>query len=211
MARLTGGRLHICQVSSARSVELVRRAKADGLRVTAEVTPHHLVFTDEDLRTYDTNRKVNPPLRSVEDRDALRAGLADGTIDAIATDHAPHAVEEKEAEFDRAPHGTIGLETALGAVLAELVEPGVVTLSRALEALAAAPARILGAREHGGPIESGSPANLVVFDPEQRWVVEPPFASRSRNSAFLGRELAGRVRYTVYRGALTVSEGKATR
>ncbi|HEX5937592.1 MAG TPA: dihydroorotase [Actinomycetota bacterium] len=211
MARLTGGRLHVCHLSSARSVDLVRRAKADGLRVTAEVTPHHLVFTDEDLRTYDTNRKVNPPLRSVEDREALRAGLADGTIDAIATDHAPHSVEEKEAEFDRAPHGTIGLETALGAVLAELVEPGIVPLARALEALAVAPARIVGAREHGGPIEPGSPANLVVFDPAQRWVVEPPFVSRSRNSAFLGRELVGRVVHTVYRGVLTVSEGKATR
>ena len=211
MARLTGGRLHVCHVSSARSVELVRRAKADGLRVTAEVTPHHLVFTDEDLRTYDTNRKVNPPLRSIEDRDALRAGLADGTIDAIATDHAPHAVEEKEAEFDRAPHGTIGLETALAAILAELVEPGVVSLPRALEALTVAPARILGARDHGGPIEPGSPANLVVFDPSARWVVEPPFVSRSRNSAFLDRELVGRVVHTVYRGALTVTEGKATR
>jgi dihydroorotase len=116
LARATGGRLHLCHLSSARSVELVRRAKAEGIRVTAEVTPHHLTFTDEDLVTYDTNRKVNPPLRTAEDRDALRAGLADGTIDAVATDHAPHAVEEKESEFDLAPPGTIGLETALGVV-----------------------------------------------------------------------------------------------
>jgi dihydroorotase len=211
MARLTGGRLHICHLSSARSVELVRRAKADGLRVSSEVTPHHLVFIDEDLHTYDTNRKVNPPLRSEEDRDALRDGLADGTIDAIATDHAPHAVEEKEAEFDRAPPGTIGLETALAVALTELVAPGLVPLPRALEALSSVPARILGARDHGGPIEAGRPANLVVFDPEERWTVEPPFVSRSRNSAFTGLELRGRVRSTVLHGELTIAEGKATR
>lgn len=211
MARLTGGRLHICHLSSARSVDLVRNAKADGLRVSAEVTPHHLVFTDEDLRTYDTNLKVNPPLRSAEDRDALRRGLADGTIDAIATDHAPHAVEEKESEFDRAPHGTIGLETALAVALTELVEPGLLTLSRALAALSSAPARLIGAREHGGPIEAGLPANLVVFDPQEPWTADPPFVSKSRNSAFAGRALRGRVRHTVLHGELTVSEGKATR
>jgi dihydroorotase len=211
MVRLTGGRLHICHLSSARSVELVRKAKADGLRVSAEVTPHHLVFTDEDLHSYDTNLKVNPPLRSAEDRDALRRGLADGTIDAIATDHAPHAVEEKESEFDRAPHGTIGLETALAVALTELVEPGLLTLSRALETLSSAPARLLGAREHGGPIEAGRPANLVVFDLRERWTAEPPFVSKSRNSAFTGRALRGRVRHTVLHGELTVSEGKATR
>jgi dihydroorotase len=211
MARLTGGRLHICHLSSARSVALVRRAKADGLRVSAEVTPHHLVFTDEDLRTYDTNRKVNPPLRSAEDREALREGIADGTIDAIATDHAPHAVEEKESEFDRAPHGTIGLETALAVALTELVEPSLITLSRALEVLSSSPARLIGAREHGGPIEGGRPSNLVVFSPDERWTVEPPFVSKSRNSAFTGRTLRGRVRYTVLHGELTVSEGKATR
>jgi dihydroorotase len=211
MARLTGGRIHICHLSSARSVALVRRAKADGLRVSAEVTPHHLVFTDEDLRTYDTNRKVNPPLRSAEDREALREGIVDGTIDAIATDHAPHAVEEKESEFDRAPHGTIGLETALAVALTELVDPGLITLSRALEVLSSSPARLIGAREHGGPIEGGRPANLVVFSPDERWTVEPPFVSKSRNSAFTGRTLRGRVRYTVLHGELTVSEGKATR
>jgi dihydroorotase len=211
MARLTGGRLHLCHLSSARSVALVRNAKADGLRVSAEVTPHHLVFTDEDLRTYDTNRKVNPPLRSAEDREALRRGLADGTIDAIATDHAPHAVEEKESEFDHAPHGTIGLETALAVVLTELVEPGLLTLSQALRTLSSAPARLIGARQHGGPIEGGRPANLVVFDPQEPWTVEPPFVSKSRNSAFTGRALRGRVRHTVLHGVLTVSEGKATR
>jgi dihydroorotase len=211
IARLTGGRLHLCHLSSATSVDLMRRAKAEGTRVTAEVTPHHLVLTDDELAGYDTNLKVNPPLRSREDRDALHAGIADGTIDVIATDHAPHAVEEKDAEFDRAPFGTIGLETALAVVLTELVEPEVLPLSRAIEAMSSIPARILGARDHGGPIEPGRPANLVAFDPADRWTVEAPFVSKSRNSAFLGRTLTGRVRYTALRGELTVAEGKATR
>jgi dihydroorotase len=211
VAKLTGGRLHLHHLSSGGSVELVRRAKAEGIRVTAEVTPHHLVFTDEDLLTYDTNFKVHPPLRALEDREALRAGLRDGTIDVVGTDHAPHAVEEKEVEFDQAPPGTIGLETALAAVLTHLVEPGVLGLSRAIEAMSTAPARLLGAADHGGPIEPGRPANLVVFDPDAEWVVEAPFASRSRNSAFAGRRLRGRVVHTVCRGALVVADGKAQR
>ena len=211
VARLTGGRIHICHVSAARAVELVRRAKADGVRITAEVTPHHLAFTDEDLLTYDTNFKMHPPLRSAQDRVALAAGLADGTIDAIATDHAPHAVEEKESEFDLSPPGTIGLETALAAVLTHAVAPGHLTLMRALEAMTSAPAGILGAAGHGGPIEVGRPANLVVFDPNEEWVPEAPFMSKARNCAFLGRALTGRVRYTILRGALTVAHGKATR
>lgn len=211
IARLTGGRLHLLHLSSAGSVEMVRRAKAEGLRITAEVTPHHLVFTDADLVTYDTNFKVNPPIRTAEDRDALRAALADGTIDVVGTDHAPHAVEEKEVEFDQAPPGTIGLETALAAVLTHLVEPGLLTLGRAIEALSTAPARLLGASDHGGPIEPGRPANLVVFDPSAEWVVEAPFASRSRNSAFLGTTLRGKVVHTLYRGELVVTDGKAQR
>ena len=211
VARMTGGRLHLCHLSSARSVDLVRAAKAEGVRVTAEVTPHHLVYTHEDLTTYDTNFKVNPPLRTAEDRDALRAGVADGTIDAIATDHAPHAVEEKEREFDLSPPGTIGLETALAAVLTHLVDPGLLSLRRVIETMSSGPARILGATGHGGPVEAGHPANLVVVDPAERWVVEPPFVSKARNAAFLGAELLGRVRYTMLRGELTVADGKATR
>ncbi len=211
VARACGGRLHLCHLSSARAVELVRRAKADGVRVTAEVTPHHLVGTDDDLVAYDTMKKMNPPLRTAEDRAALRAGLADGTIDAIATDHAPHAVEEKDLEFDLAPPGTIGLETALAVVLTHLVEPGVVSLMRAIEALTSAPARILGAADHGGPLEHGRPANLVVFDPAGEWTVEAPFASKARNSAFLGERLRGRVRFTMLRGTFTVANGKPTR
>jgi dihydroorotase len=211
LARLTGGRLHLCHLSSAGSVDLVRRARAEGVRVTAEVTPHHVALTDEDLADYDTNRKVNPPLRSAEDRDVLRAGLAEGVIDAVATDHAPHAVEDKEQEFDHAPPGTIGLETALAVVLTELVHPGRLSLARAVEAMSTAPARILGSTGHGGPVEAGREANLVAFDPDAEWVVEPPFASRSRNSAFLGRTLRGRVVHTMFRGELVVHEGKAQR
>lgn len=211
VARMTGGRIHICHLTGARGVDLVRAAKAEGVRVSAEVTPHHLVFTDDDLRSYDTNLKVNPPIRTAEDRDALRAGVADGTIDAIATDHAPHAVEEKEAEFDHAPPGTIGLETALAAVLTYLVIPGLLPLARALETLSTAPARILGATGHGGSIDGGQPANLTVFDPGERWRVEAPFASKARNAAFLGHELTGRVRFTMLRGRLTVADGKPTR
>jgi dihydroorotase len=211
VAKLTAGRLHLCHLSSAGSVEMVRRAKAEGLRVTAEVTPHHLVFGEEDLVTYDTNMKMNPPLRSDGDRSELRAALADGTIDVVATDHAPHAVEEKEAEFDQAPFGTIGLETALAALLTHLVEPGELSLSRAIEAMSTTPARILGAHDHGGPIAPGRPANLVAFDPAAGWTVEPPFASKSRNSAFLGRELRGKVVHTMLRGELVVADGKAQR
>jgi dihydroorotase len=211
IARATDGRVHLCHLSTARSVELVRRAKAEGVRVTAEVTPHHLVYTHEDLQTYDTAKKMHPPLRAAEDRDALRAGLADGTIDVIATDHAPHAVEEKDMEFDLAPPGTIGLETALGAVLTYLVGPGRLTLARAIAAMSVEPARILGATQHGGGVAPGRPANLVVFDPNETWLVEPPYISKARNSAFAGERLTGRVRYTVLRGALTVAEGKPTR
>jgi dihydroorotase len=211
LAKLTGGRLHLCHLSSAGSVELVRRAKMEGVAVTAEVTPHHLALNDEELSGYDTNLKVNPPIRSIEDRDALRVGLADGTIDAVATDHAPHAVEDKEQEFDLSPPGTIGLETALAVILTDLVKPGLLTLERAVEAMAVAPARILRAGDHGGPIEPGRAANLVVFDPEAQWTVEAPFASKSRNSAFLGRTLNGKVIHTVYRGELVVHEGKLQR
>lgn len=211
LARLTGGRLHVLHLSSAGSVDEVRRAKADGTRVTSEVTPHHLAFTDEDLAGYDTNLKVNPPIRSPEDRDVLRRAVAGGTIDAIATDHAPRAAEEKEVEFDAAGPGSIGLETALAAGLTELVEPGIMTMTRLIEALSVSPAGILGASEHGGPIEPGRPANLVVFDPEAAWDVATPFASMSENSAFLGRTLHGRVIHTVLRGEFTHENGRPTR
>jgi dihydroorotase len=212
LSRLTGGRLHVTHVSAAQTVELLRDAKARGIRVTADVTPHHLTFSDEDLQSYDTNLKVNPPLRSAEDRDALRGGLADGVLDAVATDHAPHAEEDKEVEFDQARPGTAGLETALGVVLTELVEPGIIDLAAAIERLSTSPARVLGLADQGGPIEPGRPANLVAFDPSAEWTVgERPFASKGRNSAFLGRRLRGRVVHTLFRGEPVVRDGEATR
>jgi dihydroorotase len=212
LARLTGGRLHVTHTSAAESVRLLADARRRGVRVTADATPHHLTLLDEDLIGYDTSLKVNPPLRGSEDRDALRAGLADGTLDAVATDHAPHAPEEKEQEFDHAPPGTIGLETALAVVLTELVEPGVVDLLIAVERLSSAPARILGLEEHGGPVAPGRPANLVVFDPASRWTVgDRPFRSMARNSAFAGRKMRGRVVHTMLRGEFTVKEGQPTR
>jgi dihydroorotase len=193
-------------------VDLLRDARARGIQVTADVTPHHLTLADEDLQSYDTNLKVNPPLRSAEDRDALRRGLAEGVLDAVATDHAPHAEEDKEVEFDQARPGTTGLETAVAVVLTELVEPGVIDMATAVERLSTRPARILGLADQGGPIEPGRSANLVAFDPSAGWTVgERPFASRGRNSAFLGRRLRGRVIHTVFRGDPVVRDGEATR
>jgi dihydroorotase len=212
LAKLAGGRLHLTHVSAAETVRLIREAAERQIPVTADVTPHHLVLTDAELVGYDTVFKVNPPLRSAEDREALRAGLADGTVDAVATDHAPHAPEDKEQEFDQAPPGTIGLETALAVVLTELVEPGIIPLERAIGALSTVPARILRLDDHGGPVVTGRAANLCVFDPSAEWTVgERPFHSRSRNSAFTGRKLRGQVVHTVLRGEFTVRDGEPTR
>jgi dihydroorotase len=207
LAGLTGGRLHVTHTSAGLSVDLLRDARRRGVRVTADVTPHHLTFTDEDLRDYDTNLRVNPPIRSAEDRDALRAAVRDGTVDAVATDHAPHAREDKEVEFDQARPGTTGLETGLGATLAAL-DGDLVT---SVERLSNAPARILGLDDQGGPVAPGRPANLVLFDPEAEWIVgERPFASKGENSAFLGRTMRGRVVHTLLRGRFTVRDGEAT-
>jgi dihydroorotase len=212
LARLTGGRLHLTHLSAARSVDHVAEAKARGVRVTADVTPHHLALLDEDLVSYDTNLRVNPPLRSGEHREALRAGLAAGTIDAVATDHAPHAPEEKEREFDQAPPGTTGLETALAVVLSELVSPGHLSLLDAVDRLSTTPARILGLPDQGGPIAAGAAANLVAFDTAAEWTVgERPFHSMGANSAFLGRPLTGRVLHTMLRGAFTIRDGEPVR
>lgn len=207
LARLTGCRLHLLHVSTTGTVDLVRRAKEEGLPVTAEATPHHFSLTDAALDGYDPNAKVNPPLRPALDVEAIIAGLADGTIDAIATDHAPHAREEKEREIEFAPPGLIGLETALGLALTNLVKPGHLTMAALIERMAAAPARLLGLEQ--GRIATGSPANLVVFDPDEEWVVDPPsFQSRSRNTPFAGARLAGRVRHTFFRGRPVFSDGK---
>jgi dihydroorotase len=207
LAGLTGGRVHVTHTSAGASAGLIREGKGRGLRVTADVTPHHLSFCDQDLQEYDTNLRVNPPLRSAEDRRALRASLRAGTLDAVATDHAPHAVEDKEVEFDQARPGTTGLETALGAVLAAV--DGDVPL--AVERLSTGPARVLGLDDHGGPVAPGRPANLVLFDPAAEWTVgDRPLASKGRNSAFLGHSLRGRVIHTLLRGRFTVRDGEPT-
>jgi dihydroorotase len=209
LARLTGGHVHMLHLSTAGSVELVRRAKADGLHVSAEATPHHISLSEELLAGYDSVYKVNPPLRTQADIEAVREGLADGTIDAVATDHAPHAPETKEQPLDQAPPGMLGLETALGVCLAHLDMP----LRDVVAALSWKPAAIAGvADEHGRPVSTGEPANLVVFDPDATWQVQPArLASKSRNTPYVGVELRGRVRHTLLRGEPVVRDGKAMR
>ena len=191
LAALTGARLHVAHVSAAGSVDALRAAKARGVRASGETAPHYIALTDEAVGDYDTNAKMNPPLRTASDRDAVIKGLVDGTIDTIATDHAPHTPYEKQGEFAAAPFGVIGLETALGIVLQHLVVPGRLTLVQALAALTVAPRALLGLPD---PLALGSAADLVAFDPDARWVVDPAnFRSKSRNTPFAGHTLAGRV------------------
>jgi dihydroorotase len=212
LARMTGGRLHVLHVSTADAVASVRRAREDGIAVTAEVTPHHLVLTDEACATYDPVFKVHPPLRPADDVDALRRGLADGVIAAIATDHAPHPPEAKDQTFADAPPGMLGLETALAVVLTELVAPGVLALERAIAALSWEPAAVAGLTDHGRPVAPGEPANLCVIDPDAAWEVDPHgLASRARNTPWAGRKLVGRVRHTLLAGEAVVRDGEATR
>jgi len=193
LVEFTGGRLHIAHVSTAGSVDLIRQAKARGLNVTAEATPHHLTLDCTALESYNPDFKVNPPLRTAEDVEALIEGLTDGTIDAIATDHAPHARDEKEVEFTEAPFGMIGLETALGVLLTRLVAEGRVSLTRMIEALTVAPRRILNLPQ--AAIEPGRPANLTMFDPDESWTVDRyRLHSRSQNTPYHGWELTGRAR-----------------
>ena len=208
LARLTGCRLHLLHVSTAGTVELVRRAKDEGLAVTAEATPHHFTLTDAALENYDPLAKVNPPLREVSDVAAIIEGLGDGTVDAIATDHAPHAQEEKDQELSFAPPGMVGLETALGLTIGELVAPGHLDLVQAVERLSTAPARILGLEDQGR-LTPGKTANVVIFDPAAQWTVDPAaFHSRSRNTPFAGRSLTGRVTHTFFRGRMTFDGGR---
>ncbi len=215
LCRLTGCRLHLLHLSTAGSVELLRRARAEGLAVTAEAAPHHLVLTDAATEGYDPVFKVNPPLRPEADREALRAALVDGTVDAVATDHAPHAAEAKDVPFEEAPPGMLGLETAL-ALAAEVLADPVTLWARcswqpAAIAGLAGPAPATGTAQ-GGPVVPGAPANLCVFDPAARWVVEAGrLASRSRNTPYAGRSMTGRVRHTVLRGEPVVVDGEALR
>ena len=210
LARLTGARVHLQHLSTARSVGLVREAKAAGLRVTCEATPHHLTLTDEACRGFDTVFRVNPPLRPAADRDAVQAGLLDGTVDAVATDHAPHDQEAKEQPFDQAPPGMLGLETAMALTLGQL---GLGDDPQTLFALLSwQPGAVLGLDAGAGLVAEGTTADLCAIDPGERWVVDPArLASRSRNTPYAGRELVGRVRHTLHQGEPVVLDQEAQR
>jgi dihydroorotase len=209
LAAHVGGRVHFCHVSTAGSVELVRWAKSKGWNVTAEVTPHHLLLTDELVRSYDPVFKVNPPLRTAEDVAAVRGGLADGTIDAVATDHAPHSLEDKETEWGAAAFGMTGLETALSVVVESMLTTGALDWAGIADRMSVRPAQIGRLAGQGRPLQPGAPANLVLVDADARWTVDPAqSASRSRNTPFAARELPARVVATFLRGRPTVLEGK---
>jgi dihydroorotase len=213
LAAHTGSALHVCHVSTAGSVEIIRWAKSKGWRVTAEVTPHHLLLTDDLAEGYDTVFKVNPPLRTKADVDALRAGLADGTIDCVATDHAPHPLEAKESEWAQAANGMTGLETALRVVQLAMVDTGLLDWAAVADRMSVRPARIGRVARHGQPLMPGSPGNITCYDPGAGpEAVDPAgHASKSRNSPFGGMELPGRVVATFLRGTATVIDGKVTR
>jgi len=199
LAEFTGGRIHIQHVSTRGGVDAIRRAKARGIRVTGEASPHHLVLTDEAVEGYRTEAKMNPPLRSPGDRDAVRGGLKDGTLDMVATDHAPHHYDEKEAAFADAPNGVVGLETSLGLIYGQLVEGGVIDLSTMVDRMSVAPAKVFNLP--GGTLKVGSPADVTIFDPNGEWTVDPStFLSKSRNTPFAGWKLKGKPRYTIVGG-----------
>lgn len=207
LAELTGGRLHVQHVSTRHGVDMIRRAKARGVPVTAEGTPHHFTLTDAACEGYRTEAKVNPPLRSAADVAAVREGIADGTLDVIATDHAPHHYDEKEAAFATAPFGLVGLETALGLALTHLVNGGVLTLSELIDRMSSAPARAFNLP--GGTLRQGTAADVTVFDPDVEWVVDPTqFRSKSRNTPFAGHSLRGRAVCTIV-GGRVVFEGRS--
>lgn len=208
LAAHVASRVHVCHLSTAGSVELVRWAKAKGWQVTAEVTPHHLLLTDDLVRSYDPVYKVNPPLRTEADVLALREALADGTIDCVATDHAPHPHEDKDCEWGAAAMGMVGLETALSVVQHTMVDTGLLDWAGVADRMAFRPAAIGRLAGHGRPIAPGEPANLTLVDPTHRQVVDPArFASRSRNSPYRGHELPGRVTHTFLRGRATLVDG----
>jgi dihydroorotase len=226
LVRLTGCPMHFLHLSTVGSVELVRRAKAEGLAVTAEAAPHHFTLTDESVASYDPVFKVNPPLRTSDDVAAVRAGLCDGTLDAVATDHAPHSQERKELPFTEAPPGMLGLETALALAFESLgtdtMDEAGLTPPQVFSLFTSAPARIAGLRpedprrgghtSHGAPIATGAAANICVYDPTCVWEVRPESSvSRSRNTPYAGRMLRGRIRHTVLRGEPVVIDAKATR
>jgi dihydroorotase len=209
LAHGAGARLHVPHLTTAGGVELVRQAKRAGVRVTAEVTPHHLTLEDVEVAAYDAVMKVNPPLRTRRDIEALRAALADGTIDAVATDHAPHGREAKRQPWEHAPCGMLGLETAFALVHTQLVLGGVLDAMTAVARFTTGPATVRNTRGHGGPITVGAPANLHVFDPSQRWTVDrAQLHSRADNTPFHGHELVGRTRHTILHGRPTLRDGE---
>jgi dihydroorotase len=199
LAELTGGHIHLQHVSTRFGVESIRQAKARGVRVTAEATPHHLILTHEAVNGYRTDAKMNPPLRAPEDVLAVREGLADGTLDTVATDHAPHHYDEKEAAFTDAPNGIVGLETALGLMLTRVVGEGVITLPTLVDRMSCGPARAF--ELPGGTLAEGTPADVTIFDPKEAWIVDPAaFRSKSRNTPFAGARLEGRAKMTLVGG-----------
>jgi dihydroorotase len=201
IAEYTGARVHIAHVSTEGSVQIVRDAKKRGVNVTCETCPHYFIFTDEDLITYDTHKKMNPPLRTAVDRQAIIAGLADGTIDVIATDHAPHCAEDKDVEFEEAAFGVIGLETSLGAVMTYLVNTNRLSPGEMVAKMSVAPNRILSLT--GGSLSVGAPADVTIIDPNVSWAVEPSrFYSKSRNTPFTGMSLTGYTAYTIMDGRM---------
>jgi dihydroorotase len=203
LAGLTGGHVHLCHMSTRGSVEVIRRAKEQGIRVTAEVTPHHLVLTDRACERYDTHAKMNPPLREAADVAALRAALKEGVVDCIASDHAPHAYDAKEAAFDDAPFGIVGLETAFGVAYTELVVNGILTLPELIHRMSTAPASVFGLPGGGGTLGQGAVADIVVLDVTDPWTVDPTaFCSKSRNTPFAGRVLTGRATLTLVGGKI---------
>ena len=207
LAEKTSWRVHISHVSMAQSLDLIRQARARWLPVTCEATPHHLTLTEKDAMRCGPDAKVNPPLRHKEDVEALRQGLKDGTIDVIASDHAPHTPAEKARGWAEAPMGAIGLETTLGVVLTALVHPGIITLSQAIERLSSNPARILGIP--GGSLDKGSPADITIIDLDKKWVVDPDaFASKGRNTPFAGWRLRGKAYATIVRGKVVMKAGE---
>ena len=204
LAELTGGHIHLQHCSTRLGVEMIRQAKARGVRVTAEASPHHLVLTEEAVEGYRTEAKMNPPLRTQEDVDAVRAGLADGTLDTIATDHAPHHYDEKEAAFADAPNGIVGLETALGIILTHVVKEGLIDLATMVDRMSCQPARAFNLP--GGTLAEGSPADVTVFDTEKSWTVDPSrFLSKSRNTPFTGWSLTGQPCLTIVDGRVVWS------
>ena len=210
LARDAGARVHICHASTAGTVELIRWAKEQGIAITAEVTPHHLLLDDSRLADYDGRNRVNPPLREAADAVALRQALADGVIDCVATDHAPHAEHEKMCEFAHARPGMLGLQTALSVVVETMVGPGLLTWRDVARVMSEAPARIVGLPDQGRPLEVGEPANLTVVDPDARWTVTgSALASRSDNTPYEEMELPAVVTATLLRGRITARDGKA--